>query len=77
MLSFKSILFGAAAFAAGDYGGEGSSSAFASIVSAIPTPETGNSLNTAQRSPGGLPIVGGDGIGNLPVIGDSGLHCWR
>ena len=45
MLSFKSILFAAAA-------------SFASIiVSAVPTPEISNSLNVAQRSPGGLPIL--------------------
>ena len=61
MLSFKSILFGAAAFAAGDYGGEGSSSAFASIVSAVPAPETSSSLNIAQRSPGRVPVDGGLG----------------
>ena len=41
MLSFKSIFFAAATLA--------------SIVSAIPTPETGNSLNIA---PGGLAIDG-------------------
>ena len=44
MLSFNFILIAAAAFA--------------STVSAVPTPEIGNSLNIAQRSPGGLPIVG-------------------
>ena len=40
MLSFKSILFAAVAFA--------------SIVFAVPTPEIGNSLKVAQCSPGGL-----------------------
>ena len=48
MVSFKSIILIAAA-------------AFASIVSAVPTPEIGNSLNIAQRSPGSI----GESLGQV------------
>ena len=66
MLSFKSILVAVAAFA--------------SIVSAVPSPEVGNGLNIAQRSPQighlhflkGVPINGGL-LGTLPNIGGGGL----
>ena len=68
MLSFKSILLAAAAFA--------------SIVFAVPTPEVGNSLNIAQRSPAGgvpgagalpeLPATGTGLISSLPVVGGGG-----
>ena len=59
MFSFKSILVAAAAFA--------------SFVSAVPTPEAGNSLNIAQRSPGGLPIIGDlhGGVERLPIGGNA------
>ena len=64
MLSFKSILVAVAAFA--------------SIVSAVPSPEVGNGLNIAQRSPQAVekqPIIKVVGIlGGLPLVG--GLLGW-
>ena len=57
MLSFKSILLAAAAFV--------------SIVSAVPTPEVGNSLNVVQRSPQlpKLPATGAGTLPNVPALG--------
>ena len=52
MLSFKSIILAAAAFAF--------------MASAIPTTETGNSLNIVQRSPIRIPIDGGNGDSIVP-----------
>ena len=54
MLSFKFILIAAAAFA--------------SMISAVPTPEIGNSLNIAQRSPG---IVDGIAVDVIDVINNA------
>jgi len=55
MLSFKSILFAAAALA--------------SLVSAIPTPETGNGItNIVARTPQVGSVVDSDIVGNLDVV---------
>ena len=66
MFSFRSILVAAAAFA--------------TIVSAVPTPEVGSGL--VQRTPGlpglsNLPVGGGLPVGNLPALGGDSTPAKR